>query len=154
MISTVNHPCPCSISAQSNFAVGAVVNASFGSITELTFYITALLRGHQAANPCLQEVVKSTLTGTLLGCTLFIPVSPSSCYDLQHLMHIFQDCLCGSSVIWFTWLRPGRTSKKSENCVSFDAHSMNMTGCFLLPEFSFKKIWLNIAIVTWTFYGY
>nr|XP_020467743.1 putative cation exchanger C521.04c isoform X2 [Monopterus albus] len=62
-----------SISAQSNFAVGAVVNATFGSITELTFYITALLRGHQAANPCLQEVVKTALTGTLLGCILFIP---------------------------------------------------------------------------------
>ncbi|XP_069558105.1 uncharacterized protein cax2 isoform X1 [Brachyistius frenatus] len=62
-----------SISAQSNFAVGAVVNATFGSITELTFYITALVRGHQAANPCLQEVVKAALTGTLLGCILFIP---------------------------------------------------------------------------------
>ncbi|KAM9807902.1 uncharacterized protein ACB057_005729 [Neosynchiropus ocellatus] len=62
-----------SISAQSNFAVGAVVNATFGSITELTFYITALLKGHQAANMCLQEVVKSALTGTLLGCILFIP---------------------------------------------------------------------------------
>ncbi|XP_072241710.1 uncharacterized protein cax2 isoform X1 [Leuresthes tenuis] len=62
-----------SISAQSNFAVGAVVNATFGSITELTFYITALLRGHRVANPCLQEVVKAALTGTLLGCILFIP---------------------------------------------------------------------------------
>uniref|UniRef100_A0A1A7WZP1 Cation exchanger C521.04c n=1 Tax=Iconisemion striatum TaxID=60296 RepID=A0A1A7WZP1_9TELE len=62
-----------SISAQSNFAVGAVVNATFGSITELTFYITALLRGHRATNPCLQEVVKAALTGTLLGCILFIP---------------------------------------------------------------------------------
>lgn len=65
----------CSISAQSNFAVGAVVNASFGSITELTFYITALLKGHKTANSCLQEIVKSALTGTLLGCILFIPVS-------------------------------------------------------------------------------
>lgn len=72
----------CSISAQSNFAVGAVVNATFGSITELTFYITALLRGHQAANPCLQEVVKAALTGTLLGCILFIPVS-----HLHHILH-------------------------------------------------------------------
>lgn len=72
---TVHTLAPCSISAQSNFAVGAVVNASFGSITELTFYITALLRGHQAANTCLQEIVKSALTGTLLGCILFIPVS-------------------------------------------------------------------------------
>ncbi|XP_022610100.1 putative cation exchanger C521.04c isoform X1 [Seriola dumerili] len=62
-----------SISAQSNFAVGAVVNATFGSITELTFYITALIRGHHAANPCLQEIVKAALTGTLLGCILFIP---------------------------------------------------------------------------------
>lgn len=64
-----------SISAQSNFAVGAVVNASFGSITELTFYITALLRGHHQSNMCLQEIVKAALTGTLLGCILFIPVS-------------------------------------------------------------------------------
>ncbi|XP_076877803.1 uncharacterized protein cax2 isoform X3 [Brachyhypopomus gauderio] len=62
-----------SISAQSNFAVGAVVNATFGSITELTFYITALLRGHRLGNKCLEEIVKAALTGTLLGCILFIP---------------------------------------------------------------------------------
>ncbi|XP_037538736.1 low affinity vacuolar monovalent cation/H(+) antiporter [Nematolebias whitei] len=62
-----------SIAAQSNFAVGAVVNATFGSVTELTFYITALLKGRQESNPCLQEVVKAALTGTLLGCILFIP---------------------------------------------------------------------------------
>lgn len=64
-----------SISAQSNFAVGALVNATFGSITEMTFYITALIRGHQAGNTCLQEIVKAALTGTLFGCILFIPVS-------------------------------------------------------------------------------
>ncbi|KAJ8416411.1 hypothetical protein AAFF_G00356990 [Aldrovandia affinis] len=62
-----------SISAQSNFAVGAVVNATFGSITEMTFYITALLRGLNAGNKCFEEIVKSALTGTLLGCILFIP---------------------------------------------------------------------------------
>ncbi|XP_048410340.1 cation/H+ exchanger protein 1 isoform X2 [Stegostoma tigrinum] len=62
-----------SISAQSNFAVGAVVNASFGSITELTFYITALIKGSHKGNKCYEEVVKSALTGTLLGCVLFIP---------------------------------------------------------------------------------
>uniref|UniRef100_A0A8D2ZEN7 Cation/H+ exchanger protein 1 n=1 Tax=Scophthalmus maximus TaxID=52904 RepID=A0A8D2ZEN7_SCOMX len=62
-----------SISAQSNFAVGAVVNATFGSITEMTFYITALLQGYQAANKCYEEVVKAALTGTILGCILFIP---------------------------------------------------------------------------------
>ncbi|KAM9334972.1 cation/H+ exchanger protein 1 [Symphorus nematophorus] len=62
-----------SISAQSNFAVGAVVNATFGSITEMTFYITALLQGYRAATKCYEEIVKAALTGTLLGCILFIP---------------------------------------------------------------------------------
>ncbi|XP_069765423.1 cation/H+ exchanger protein 1 isoform X2 [Narcine bancroftii] len=62
-----------SISAQSNFAVGAVVNATFGSITELTFYITALIKGSHKDHKCYEEVVKSALTGTLLGCVLFIP---------------------------------------------------------------------------------
>lgn len=62
-----------SISAQSNFAVGAVVNATFGSIIELTFYITALIKGVKEGNKCYEEVVKSALTGTLLGCVLFVP---------------------------------------------------------------------------------
>uniref|UniRef100_A0A673A2M3 Cation/H+ exchanger protein 1 n=1 Tax=Sphaeramia orbicularis TaxID=375764 RepID=A0A673A2M3_9TELE len=62
-----------SISAQSNFAVGAVVNATFGSITEITFYITALLQGQRAVTKCYEEIVKAALTGTLLGCILFIP---------------------------------------------------------------------------------
>ncbi|XP_068587490.1 cation/H+ exchanger protein 1 isoform X3 [Cebidichthys violaceus] len=62
-----------SISAQSNFAVGAVVNATFGSISEMTFYITALLQGHKAATKCYEEIVKAALTGTLLGCILFVP---------------------------------------------------------------------------------
>lgn len=64
-----------SISAQSNFAVGAVVNATFGSIIELTFYITALIKGAREKNKCYEEIVKSALTGTLLSCVLFIPVS-------------------------------------------------------------------------------
>lgn len=64
-----------SISAQSNFAVGAVVNATFGSITELTFYITALIKGSREGNGCYAEIVKSALTGTLVGCVLFVPVS-------------------------------------------------------------------------------
>ncbi|XP_015264230.1 PREDICTED: putative cation exchanger C521.04c, partial [Gekko japonicus] len=62
-----------SISAQSTFAVGAVVNATFGSVTELTFYITALIKGTREKNKCYEEIVKSALTGTLLGCVLFIP---------------------------------------------------------------------------------
>ncbi|XP_036615258.1 putative cation exchanger C521.04c isoform X1 [Trichosurus vulpecula] len=62
-----------SISAQSTSAVGAVVNATFGSIVELTFYITALIKGAQEGNKCYEEVVKSALTGTVLGCILLVP---------------------------------------------------------------------------------
>lgn len=68
-------PSVSSISAQSNFAVGAVVNATFGSIIELTFYITALIKGAREKNKCYEEIVKSALTGTLLGCVLLVPVS-------------------------------------------------------------------------------
>lgn len=78
-----------SFSAQSNFAVGAVVNATFGSITEMTFYITALLRGYSAGSKCYEEVVKAALTGTLLGCILFIPVS-----DLTWTTYIFISIQC------------------------------------------------------------
>lgn len=117
----VNHLFTCSISAQSNFAVGAVVNASFGSITELTFYISALLRGHQAANLCLQEVVKSTLTGTLLGCTLFIPVSylnVTTCRIL-HQLNIFNHCFGGFLENQFRVTSPGSLFKihKAASCV-------------------------------------
>ena len=55
--------------------MGAVVNATFGSITEMTFYITALLQGYNAKTKCYEEIVKAALTGTLLGCILFVPVS-------------------------------------------------------------------------------
>ncbi|XP_061899075.1 uncharacterized protein LOC133647038 isoform X2 [Entelurus aequoreus] len=91
-----------SISAQSNFAVGAVVNATFGSITELTFYITALVRGHRKANPCLQEVVKAALTGTLLGCILFIPGICMIIGGLRHREQRFNSrCTGVSSALLF-----------------------------------------------------
>ncbi|XP_077595168.1 uncharacterized protein LOC144211644 isoform X1 [Stigmatopora nigra] len=91
-----------SISAQCNFAVGAVINATFGSITELTFYITALLRGHRAANPCLQEIVKAALTGTLLGCILFIPGICMIIGGLKHCEQRFNSrCTGVSSALLF-----------------------------------------------------
>ncbi|KAM9754179.1 uncharacterized protein ACNS7B_007238 [Menidia menidia] len=91
-----------SISAQSNFAVGAVVNATFGSITELTFYITALLRSHRTADRCLQEVVKAALTGTLLGCILFIPGICMVIGGLKHSEQRFNSrCTGVSSALLF-----------------------------------------------------
>lgn len=50
----------------------------------MTFYITALLRGHRAGSKCYEEIVKAALTGTLLGCILFIPVSVTDRWKCLH----------------------------------------------------------------------
>jgi calcium/proton exchanger cax len=54
------------ISAQSSFAVGAILNATFGSIVELTLYYISLRQG-------LADLVMAALTGTLLATMLLIP---------------------------------------------------------------------------------
>uniref|UniRef100_A0A3B4BHD8 Uncharacterized protein n=1 Tax=Periophthalmus magnuspinnatus TaxID=409849 RepID=A0A3B4BHD8_9GOBI len=129
-----------SISAQSNFAVGAVVNATFGSITELTFYITALLRGHRQANSCLQEVVKAAMTGTLLGCILFIPGISMIIGGLRHSEQRFNSRSTGvSSALLFISVggvfTPTLFSKAYGNlvcdaCSSYNHGSSNL--CFLM----------------------
>lgn len=62
-----------SISAQSSFAVGAVLNATFGSLVELILYVVSLVKGKAAGTTCYAELVRSALAGTLVGCVLFIP---------------------------------------------------------------------------------
>ena len=52
-----------SISAQSNFAVGAVLNATFGSVVEISLYIMALAEGAKKETTCYVELVKSSLVG-------------------------------------------------------------------------------------------
>jgi len=56
-----------SLSAQTSFAVGAVLNATFGSIIELILYFSAILEGG------LNSLVQAGATGTLLGMMLFLP---------------------------------------------------------------------------------
>ncbi|XP_052076160.1 uncharacterized protein LOC127714188 [Mytilus californianus] len=63
-----------SISAQTSVAVGAVINATFGSIVEIIIFVVALNKGKQAGTQlCFNEIVKASLTGTIIGCTLLIP---------------------------------------------------------------------------------
>lgn len=56
------------IAAQTNYMIGALLNASFGSMTELILYGTAILRGHG-----LDDLVKYSVTGGLLSDTLLLP---------------------------------------------------------------------------------
>eukprot|EP01002_Notosolenus_urceolatus_P000215 NODE_1054_length_1598_cov_6.534538_g872_i0.p1 GENE.NODE_1054_length_1598_cov_6.534538_g872_i0~~NODE_1054_length_1598_cov_6.534538_g872_i0.p1 ORF type:complete len:461 (-),score=103.50 NODE_1054_length_1598_cov_6.534538_g872_i0:2-1384(-) len=55
-----------SISAQSTFAVGAFLNASFGSLIEVILYVLSIKKG-------LHELVTSAITGSLLVSMLAIP---------------------------------------------------------------------------------
>ncbi|ESO88501.1 hypothetical protein LOTGIDRAFT_165642 [Lottia gigantea] len=62
-----------SISAQSSFAVGAILNATFGSIVEIILFVIVLKKGVDTDKGCYQELVKSSLAGTILASILFIP---------------------------------------------------------------------------------
>ena len=63
-----------SISAQSTYAVGAVLNATFGSIVEITLYIATLVHGKkQGTFECTESIVKNSLTGSLLLTMLLLP---------------------------------------------------------------------------------
>ena len=63
-----------SISAQSTYAVGAVLNATFGSIVEITLYIATLVHGNNLNTVrCSQSIVKNSLTGSLLLTMLLLP---------------------------------------------------------------------------------
>jgi Ca2+:H+ antiporter len=53
-----------SISAQSTFAVGAVLNATFGSMIELILYCSAIKMG------TLDELVQSAVTGNVFLCLI------------------------------------------------------------------------------------
>lgn len=56
-----------SISVQSSFGVGAVLNATFGSIIEIVLYATAITKG------TLNDFVHASITGSLLATMLLLP---------------------------------------------------------------------------------
>ncbi|XP_012944323.1 putative cation exchanger C521.04c [Aplysia californica] len=62
-----------SISAVSSFAVGAILNATFGSMVEVILFIIMLKKGKDSGQTCYEELVKSTLTGSILCCVLLVP---------------------------------------------------------------------------------
>nr|XP_006812228.1 PREDICTED: low affinity vacuolar monovalent cation/H(+) antiporter-like [Saccoglossus kowalevskii] len=95
-----------SIAAQSNFAVGAILNATFGSIVEITLYVSALIHGHTNDNHCYSELVKSALTGTILATLLFIP---GLCMILGGIKHHEQA---------FNWRSAGVTASLLFVCIA------------------------------------
>lgn len=56
-----------SITLQTNYMVGALLNASFGSLTELILFSLAIKKGN------LSDLILYSITGGLLNDTLLIP---------------------------------------------------------------------------------
>ncbi|XP_028810901.1 cation/H+ exchanger protein 1 [Denticeps clupeoides] len=140
-----------SISAQSNFAVGAVVNATFGSMIEMTFYFTALLRGHQAKNKCYEEIVKSALAGTLLGCTLFVPGLSMIVGGFKHREQHFnsRSAGVGSALLFISVggaFTPTLFSKAYGNLVCEGCNFGNSTGPFICKNCHHDLIQSNWAL--------
>jgi len=79
-----------SISAQTSFAVGALINASFGSIIELILYVVSI-------NGSQPEVARSALTGALLGAMLLIPGLSMIVGGIKHKEQRFNPAIMGVS---------------------------------------------------------
>jgi len=56
-----------SLAAQTSFAIGALLNATFGSFIELMIYFNSIRRG------TLNDLVQASVIGTLLAMMLFLP---------------------------------------------------------------------------------
>ncbi|GFR88139.1 cation/H+ exchanger protein 1 [Elysia marginata] len=83
------------ISGKSNtstFAVGAIMNATFGSIVEVILYVIMLIEGASHEETCYMELVKSTMTGSILSCILLTPgismIVGGLKYRRQHFNHL------------------------------------------------------------------
>ncbi|XP_062608967.1 uncharacterized protein LOC134270739 isoform X2 [Saccostrea cucullata] len=61
------------ISAQSSYAVGAVLNATCGTVVEMILSVVVLNKGNKSGSACYVELVKSNLAGTIIGSILLIP---------------------------------------------------------------------------------
>ncbi|XP_013419015.1 putative cation exchanger C521.04c [Lingula anatina] len=90
-----------SISARSNFAVGAVLNASFGSVVTVALCVAALFASNKEADHaemiCYQELTKATLTGVLMVTLLLIPGLAMTVGGLKHTTQKFNSRSAGIS---------------------------------------------------------
>jgi len=79
-----------SISAQTSFAFGAVLNAAFGTIIELILYFIALHKG-------MRTVVMNSITGSLIGSMLLMPGAAMIFGGLKHKEQFFNRHAAGVS---------------------------------------------------------
>ncbi|EFA85329.1 DUF307 family protein [Heterostelium album PN500] len=81
-----------SLSAQTSFAMGALINASFGSIIELILYIVTI-------NGAQEDVARSAITGSLLGALLLVPGLSMVIGGIKHKEQRFNPAVMGVSTV-------------------------------------------------------
>jgi len=81
-----------SISAQTSFALGALLNATFGSMIELILYFIALNKG-------LVSVVQQAVTGALLNSMLLMPGVSMIFGGIAHKEQFFNKNAAGVSAV-------------------------------------------------------
>lgn len=85
-----------SIAAQTNYMIGALLNASFGSITELTLYTLAIRRGS------LDALILYSVTGGLLSDMLLLPGLSMICGGIKFKEQKFNPVAAGvGSILLF-----------------------------------------------------
>jgi len=87
-----------SISAQTSFAIGAILNATFGSVVELILYFTTIALGEGK----LDGLVQYSITGSLLSTMLLLPGLSMIFGGLRYKEQHFNSSAAGvSSVLLF-----------------------------------------------------
>ncbi|GAM20930.1 hypothetical protein SAMD00019534_041050 [Acytostelium subglobosum LB1] len=81
-----------SLSAQTSFAIGALINASFGSMIELILYVVTI-------NGAQEDVARSAITGSLLGALLLIPGLSMVIGGIKHKEQRFNPAVMGVSTV-------------------------------------------------------
>ncbi|KAF0979643.1 hypothetical protein FDP41_001311 [Naegleria fowleri] len=81
-----------SISAQSNYVVGAFLNASFGSVVEIILYFATLWKG-------LSTIIVQAVTGSFLADTLLIPGLSMIAGGFKHQVQYFNRHAAGTSAL-------------------------------------------------------
>ncbi|GAM24915.1 hypothetical protein SAMD00019534_080900 [Acytostelium subglobosum LB1] len=81
-----------SLSAQTSFAIGALINTSFGSIIELILYVASLNKGQV-------DVARAAVTGSLMGAMLLIPGLAMVVGGLKHKEQRFNHSVMGVSMV-------------------------------------------------------
>eukprot|EP01102_Stenamoeba_stenopodia_P006432 TRINITY_DN1760_c0_g1_i1.p1 TRINITY_DN1760_c0_g1~~TRINITY_DN1760_c0_g1_i1.p1 ORF type:complete len:840 (+),score=175.13 TRINITY_DN1760_c0_g1_i1:317-2836(+) len=126
-----------SLAAQTSFAIGALLNATFGSFIELMLYYSAIRLG------TLNDLVQASVIGTLLAMMLFLPGVSMVAGGLKYKEQRFNPASAGvSSVLLLISVIGAFTPTIFYN--TFGSYVLECSGCN-----NFNSSIVNCSACTW-----